>query len=83
MPPGLQGFYRGVDQPTHTTTEAAWSLLLFFPSAVISIQICGVTMELCNMQHSEVEEMITSSTPSFLGAKPEVLPKGHFGFLSL
>lgn len=40
-------------------------------------------MELCNMQHSEVEEMITSSTPSFLGAKPEVLPKGHFGFLSL
>ena len=27
--------------------------------------------------------MITSSSPSLLGAETEVLPKGHLGFLSL
>lgn len=37
-------------------------------------------MELCN---TEAQEMITSSSPSLLGAETEVLPKGHLGFLSL
>lgn len=44
------------------------------------MEICGVTVELCN---AEAEAMITSSSPSLLGAETEVLPKGQLGFLSL
>jgi len=31
------------------------------------------------LHNIEVEEMITSSSPSLLGAETEVLPKGHLG----